>query len=122
VLRAFLVMDRPPSTVTSLRLSSAADFQLHELTGANGLRAQLLPSGALFALRHQETMINQLLPGPGEDGLFRLLVRWTDSHDWLGSTGRPRPELFVRQPRCHLAYGTRKPRALLRDDAGLAPY
>src|SRR5437016_5101384 len=35
-----------------------------------------LPAGALFALRHRETLINQLLPGPAEDGLFRLLVRW----------------------------------------------
>jgi 1,2-beta-oligoglucan phosphorylase len=84
-------MDRNPSTVSSLRLSAVADFQLHELTGANGLRAQLLPGGAFFALRQQETMINQLLPGPAEDGLFRLLVRWTDSHGaptgWAPLTG-----------------------------------
>ncbi|MBI2496741.1 MAG: hypothetical protein HYV75_02025, partial [Opitutae bacterium] len=56
----------------------AADFQLAELAAASGLRAQFLPSGALFALRHHETMINQLLPGPAEDGLFRLFVRWFD--------------------------------------------
>ncbi|HEX2861343.1 MAG TPA: hypothetical protein VHN79_06870, partial [Lacunisphaera sp.] len=56
----------------------AADFQLVELNAASGLRAQFLPSGALFALRHGGTMINQLLPGPAEDGLFRLLVRWYD--------------------------------------------
>ncbi|HLP25226.1 MAG TPA: hypothetical protein VK477_06090, partial [Acidobacteriota bacterium] len=63
----------------ALSLSAAADFGLIELTSASGLRAQLLPSGALFALRHRETLLNQLLPGPVEDGLFRLLVRWQDA-------------------------------------------
>ncbi len=64
----------------SLRLRAAADFNLLELTATGGLRAQLLPSGALYAFRHRETMLNQLLPGPAEDGLFRLLVRWADKH------------------------------------------
>ncbi|MBI2511140.1 MAG: cellobiose phosphorylase [Opitutae bacterium] len=63
----------------ALSLSAAADFGLIELTSASGLRAQLLPSGTLFALRHRETLLNQLLPGPAEDGLFRLLVRWKDA-------------------------------------------
>ena len=72
-------MDTSPATATILRLSAAADFQLLELASASGLRAQLLPTGALFALRHRETLINQLLPGPAEDGLFRLLVRWHDA-------------------------------------------
>lgn len=62
----------------SCRLRSADGFNLRELTGAAGLKAQFLPSGALFALRHRETLINQLLPGPAEDGLFRLLVRSLD--------------------------------------------
>lgn len=64
---------------SSLKLRSAADFNLQELTTPGGLRAQLLPTGALYAFRHRETMLNQLLPGPAEDGLFRLLVRWTDT-------------------------------------------
>lgn len=76
-------MDLRPSIAPPTRLRAAADFQLHELTAASGLRAQLLPSGALFALRHRETLINQLLPGPAEDGLFRLIVRWLDA------AGRP---------------------------------
>lgn len=63
----------------ALSLSSAADFGLIELTSASGLRAQLLPSGTLFALRHRETLLNQLLPGPAEEGLFRLLVRWKNA-------------------------------------------
>ncbi len=63
----------------ALSLSSAADFGLIELASASGLRAQLLPSGTLFALRHRETLLNQLLPGPAEEGLFRLLVRWKDA-------------------------------------------
>lgn len=63
----------------AISLPSAADFGLTELSSASGLRAQLLPSGALFALRHRETLLNQFLPGPAEDGLFRLLVRWRDA-------------------------------------------
>jgi len=66
-----------------LRLRAAADFQLHELTAPGGLRVQLLPTGALHAIRHGETLLNQLLPGPAEDGLFRLLVRGLDA------SGRP---------------------------------
>ena len=71
-------MDLGPSASMLLRLRGAADFNLLELTAPGGLRAQLLPTGVLHAFRHRETMLNQLLPGPAEDGLFRLLVRWTD--------------------------------------------
>ncbi len=71
-------MDPSPSATLLLRLRAAADFNLLELTAPGGLRAQLLPSGTLYAFRHRETMLNQLLPGPAENGLFRLLVRWTD--------------------------------------------
>ena len=63
-------------TALPLKIPAAAEFGLMELPSASGLRAQVLPNGALFALRHQGTLINQLLPGPAEDGLFRLLVRW----------------------------------------------
>ncbi len=62
----------------SCRVRSAVGFELRELTGAGGLKAQFLPSGAVFALRHGETLLNQLLPGPLDDGLFRLLLRWLD--------------------------------------------
>lgn len=71
-------MDLSPSASKLLRFRGAADFNLLELTAPGGLRAQLLPTGVLHAFRHRETMLNQLLPGPAEDGLFRLLVRWTD--------------------------------------------
>jgi CRISPR-associated protein Csx3 len=64
---------------SAISLAAAADFGLIELNSACGLRAQLLPSGTLFALRHRETLINQVLPGPAEEGLFRLLVRWKDA-------------------------------------------
>jgi CRISPR-associated protein Csx3 len=49
---------------------------LIELRNGSPLVVQVLPSGALFALRHASLLINQLLPGPAEDGLFRLLLRW----------------------------------------------
>lgn len=71
-------MDTCSPADTVRRLRGTAEFNLLELTAPTGLRAQLLPSGALHAFRHRETMLNQLLPGPVENGLFRLLVRWTD--------------------------------------------
>jgi cellobiose phosphorylase len=63
-------------TALPLKIPATADFGLMDLSSPGGLQAQLLPAGALFALRHQGTLINQLLPGPAEDGLFRLLLRW----------------------------------------------
>jgi len=47
-----------------------------ELTSRSGLLAQITPGGAPFAIRHGPTLINQFLPGPAEDGLFRLILRW----------------------------------------------
>jgi CRISPR-associated protein Csx3 len=65
-------------------IPATADLGLLELRNRSPLVVQLLPSGALFALRHGETLINQLLPGPAEDGLFRLLVRWRDENGGAG--------------------------------------
>jgi 1,2-beta-oligoglucan phosphorylase len=62
--------------VTVVPIVDTSGFGLVEVGSPDGLRAQFLPSGALFALRHRQTLINQLLPGPAEDGLFRLVVRW----------------------------------------------
>ena len=59
-----------------LPIADARGFDLIELRSRSGLRAEFLPTGALFALRHRRVLINQVLPGPAEDGLFRLLVRW----------------------------------------------
>jgi len=70
-------MGENPQPVRRLKIPASADFQLAELRSPGGLLAQLLPSGALFALRCRETLLNQLLPGPAEDGLFRLLLRWS---------------------------------------------
>lgn len=71
---------------TSRRVPTLADCDLATLVSPSGLRAQLLPSGAVQAWRHDRTLINQLLPGPGEDGLFRLLLRWRDG---AGEGGTP---------------------------------
>lgn len=76
-------MDARPVAARSSHLKAAAEFSLRELTGADGLRAQLLPSGAVHAFRLGRTLLNQFLPGPAEDGLLRLLVRW------LGPDGAP---------------------------------
>jgi CRISPR-associated protein Csx3 len=91
-------MDTSPSTISRLRLRASAGFQLVELASPSGLCAQFLPSGALFALRHGETMINQLLPGPAEDGLFRLLMRWFD--------GSPTPSGWAPLAGPGLAFGS----------------
>ena len=59
-----------------MKIPAIADLGLVELHNRSPLVVQLLPSGAVFALRHGPTLLNQLLPGPAEDGLFRLLLRW----------------------------------------------
>lgn len=61
---------------TASTLKKASGFGLAELASQSGLVAQITPGGALFALRHGPTLINQFLPGPAEDGLFRLILRW----------------------------------------------
>jgi CRISPR-associated protein Csx3 len=75
-----------PSRRDSIPIADATGFGLVELGSGSGLRAQFLPTGALFALRHRQTLINQVLPGPAEDGLFRLLMRW-----WTTEKGTGRP-------------------------------
>lgn len=70
--------------IHSLRVAAAPDFGIIELRGGSPLVAQLLPSGAVYAFRHGPTLINQLLPGPAEDGLFRLLLRWFDGDGRIG--------------------------------------
>ncbi|MEO6003816.1 MAG: amylo-alpha-1,6-glucosidase [Opitutus sp.] len=69
------VSSRPPKT-THLPLAAADSSGLVELRAGSPLIAQVWPTGALFALRHESTLLNQLLTGPAEDGLFRLLLRW----------------------------------------------
>ena len=64
----------------------AGGFGLIGLESRSGVRAQFLPTGALFALRHDATLINQILPGPAEDAIFRLLIRWT-ARGALGAEG-----------------------------------
>jgi CRISPR-associated protein Csx3 len=64
--------------VRSLALVDVTGFGLIELRSRSGVRAEFLPTGVLFALRHPPTLINQLLPGPAEEGLSRLVVRWSD--------------------------------------------
>jgi CRISPR-associated protein Csx3 len=92
----------------TISIADATAFGLVELGSGSGVRAQFLPSGALFALRHRQTLINQLLPGPAEDGLFRLLVRW-----WASGKGERRAAdgwLAVAGP--GLAFGRVGPRAV----------
>jgi len=72
-------LSSPVNCEAPLKVPSAAGFGLVTLTNASSLQAQFLPNGALFALRHGSTLINQLLPGPAEDGLLRLFLRIRDT-------------------------------------------
>lgn len=75
-----------------LAVPSLRQLALLELRqGGDGIIIQVTPAGALFAIRHGATLINQLLPGPAEDGLFRLLLRSLDGQgaveDWVSVVG-----------------------------------
>lgn len=63
------------------KLDTAADFASARLSSGSGLLAQLTSAGAVFALRHGDTLINQCLPGPAENGHFRLIFRWRTKSD-----------------------------------------
>lgn len=63
------------SSTASWHLSAESGFGLTTLRSASDLTIALLPTGAVYALRHGTTLINQVLAGPAEDGLFRLLLR-----------------------------------------------
>ena len=82
-----------PSTTRASSLSSlrtAADFDLTELRSGSGLAVQVTPGGAVFAIRHGPTLINQVLPGPAEEGLLRLILRWrtpAGKSGWAHLTG-----------------------------------
>src|SRR5689334_5266848 len=76
---------------THVSIADRGRFGLVEVSSRSGLRAQFLPTGVLFALRHRQTLINQLLPGPAEDGLFRLLVRWQAESTGQGDPPRRVP-------------------------------
>jgi len=57
-------------------LKNGAAFGLTELRSSSGLIIQVTRSGAIYAIRNGTTLINQFLPGPAEDGFFRLILRW----------------------------------------------
>jgi cellobiose phosphorylase len=65
-----------PQAPASWRLKTAAEFAATTLSSASGLTLRVTDGGALFAIRHGGTLINQALPGPAEDGFFRLIIRW----------------------------------------------
>ena len=76
------------------RLRTAPDFAAAELRSRSGLAVQVSPCGAIFAIRHGATLVNQVLPGPAEGGLFRLIVRWrgaAGAGGWAPVAGPPVP-------------------------------
>ncbi len=73
-----------PTLPTVTALTSEAGFGLVTLSSSSGLRIEVNPSGAIHAIRHGTTLINQVLPGPAEDGLFRLILRWKASDGTSG--------------------------------------
>jgi cellobiose phosphorylase len=73
----------------TLRLGTQADFAPTRLRSASGLEARITNSGGVFSLRHGPTLINQVLPGPAEDGLSRVLLRWREGRTrcWASVAG-----------------------------------
>lgn len=76
------------SRSTVIPCSSERGFGLVSLSGASLLSLQLLPSGAPYAVRHRGTLINQVLPGPAGEGLFRLYLREHDDGTEPGARWR----------------------------------
>lgn len=78
-------MMKATSTPASDEVRSSRHFGLIELRSTSGLILQLLPTGAVFAIRHGSTLLNQFLPGPAEEGLLRLWLRWEEDGAWHGA-------------------------------------
>lgn len=76
---------RPPAgPLRSVTIGAAREFGLVELRSRSGLAMHLLPNGAVHAIRHGPILINQLLPGPAEDGLLRVWLRRREGDAWSG--------------------------------------
>jgi cellobiose phosphorylase len=80
---------RPAAKPGSINFETESAFAATRLGSASGLEARITRSGALFSLRHGPTLINQVLPGPAEDGLSRVLLRWREGRTlcWAPLTG-----------------------------------
>jgi cellobiose phosphorylase len=71
-----------PPVITALK--SEPTFALTELRSASGLCIAITPEGAVHSIRHGATLINQVIPGPSEDGFSRLILRWRGSDGTSG--------------------------------------
>jgi len=71
-----------PPVITALK--SESTFALTVLRSASGLSIAVTPEGAIHSIRHGTTLINQVIPGPSEDGFFRLILRWRASDGTSG--------------------------------------
>ena len=80
--------EHPTTPGPALRVPAERDLGLVELHNRSGLRVVFTRDGGLFALRHDGSLINQVLPSPGDAGLFRLLLR---EHGVAGGGGRGVP-------------------------------
>jgi CRISPR-associated protein Csx3 len=76
---------------------TAAEFAATTLSSASGLAAHITDAGALFAIRHGGTLISQSLPGPAEDGFFRLILRWRPAGGPSGWTPLVGPSVSCRR-------------------------
>jgi CRISPR-associated protein Csx3 len=62
----------------SITFATSAHFAATTLRSASGLEARFTQSGVLFCLSHGPTQINQVLPGPADEALSRVLLRWKE--------------------------------------------
>jgi hypothetical protein len=81
--------EEPRPRPQNLRLKTSDGLAGIRLSSASGLEARITRAGALFSFRFGETLINQTLPGPAEDGMSRIVlrVRRPGSSDWGRLTG-----------------------------------
>ncbi len=80
---------RAPLARATVKFGAEADFAATRLVSLSGLEARITQSGAVYSLRHGPTQINQVLPGPSEDGLSRILLRWREgrARSWARVAG-----------------------------------
>jgi hypothetical protein len=57
------------------RTGDAPPLIAGELRNRSGLAIQLLANGSIFAIRHGEVLINQVLASPAEGGIANLYLR-----------------------------------------------
>lgn len=65
------------------------DLGLARIASSSGLSISVLPSGQIFAIEHDRTMVNQVLGSPAEGGIGRLFLRAGGPHPFVAQMYGP---------------------------------